>query len=77
MIGDMAKDIIYNIILKYKGYSAKIYFDEESKKYRGIIEGIDDYVDFEADDFSSIDLEFYLAVEDYIAFCNEVGKTIK
>jgi predicted HicB family RNase H-like nuclease len=41
---------------------------------RGKIEGINDYVDFEAGDVSSIEVEFHSAVDDYLEFCKEVGK---
>ena len=62
-----------NNILEYKGYHTKVEFDAESMSLRGIIEGINDYVDFEADDISSIENEFHAAVDDYIEFCSIVG----
>lgn len=61
-------------IMEYKGYHAKIEFDEKSKTLRGKIEGINDYVDFEADDISSLEVEFHSAVDDYLEFCKEVEK---
>ena len=39
-----------------------------------MIEGIHDYVDFEAEDVASVEQEFHSAVDDYLAFCEEVGK---
>lgn len=38
------------------------------------IEGINDYVDFESTDAQMIEKEFQNAVDDYLAFCEEVGK---
>lgn len=61
-------------ILEYKGYHTKIEFDVESMSLRGKIEGINDYVDFETDSVSSVETEFHKAVDDYLAFCDEVGK---
>lgn len=61
-------------LLEYKGYYTKIEFDAESMTLRGKIEGINDYVDFEADDISRIEAEFHSAVDDYLDFCKEVGK---
>ena len=60
--------------MEYKGYHTKIEFDAESMTLRGKIEGINDYVDFEADDISGIEDEFHAAVDDYIDFCSAVGK---
>lgn len=61
-------------VLEYKGYHTKIVYDAESMTLRGKIEGINDYVDFESDDIKNIENEFHSAVDDYLAFCSEVGK---
>lgn len=61
-------------LMEYKGYHTKIEFDVESMSLRGKIEGINDYIDFEAADIASIEEEFHAAVDDYIEFCIEVGK---
>jgi len=63
-----------NNILEYKGYHARINFDAESLTLVGKIEGINDLVDFEADDISKVEAEFHNAVDDYLIFCREVGK---
>ena len=60
--------------MEYKGYHTKIEFDVESMALRGKIEGINDYIDFEAEDIVSIEKEFHSAVDDYLEFCAEVGK---
>lgn len=62
-------------IMEYKGYHTKIEFVAETMTLRGKIEGINDYVDFEANDIASIKEEFHAAVDDYLEFCKEVGKT--
>lgn len=61
-------------IIEYKGYYAKAEFDEASGTFRGKIEGINDYIDFEAEDPSGIEKEFYMAVDDYLELCREAGK---
>ncbi len=61
-------------ILEYKGYHTRIEFDSESCVVRGKIEGIKDYVDFESSDLSCIEEEFHNAVDDYLQFCEEMGK---
>lgn len=61
-------------ILEYKGYHAKIEFNADSFTIRGKIDGINDYIDFESDSLDRIEFEFHSAVDDYLAFCEEVGK---
>lgn len=61
-------------ILSYKGYHAKIEFDTESMVLYGKIDGIKDLVNFESDSPQNIEKEFQDAVDDYLEFCNEVGK---
>ena len=62
-------------ILEYKGYYTKIRYVAESGSVRGVIEGIRDYVDFETEDLNRVEEEFHAAVDDYLEFCEEVGKT--
>lgn len=64
-----------NNILEYKGYHTKVEVDCEDFTIRGKIEGIDDLVNFECEDIKDIETEFHAAVDDYLEFCQEVGKT--
>ncbi len=66
--------IIMNNILKYKNYYTKIEFVADSKTLFGKIEGIQDLVTFESDDIKCIEEEFHKAVDEYLEFCEEVGK---
>ena len=61
-------------ILEYKGYHTTIEFDVETYVLRGKIEGINDFVNFESNDPKAIEQEFHAAVDDYLEFCQEVGK---
>lgn len=63
-----------NNLLEYKGYHAKIEFDTEELVLRGKIEGINDYIDFECTDVKVVQEEFEKAVDEYLEFCEEVGK---
>lgn len=60
-------------ILNYKGYYTKIEFDVETGTLRGVIEGINDFVDFSTDNLHKIEEEFHIAVDDYLAFCEDIG----
>lgn len=55
-------------LLKQKGYHTKIEFDSEDLVFRGKIEGIKDLVNFESADISTVEEEFYAAVDEYLAF---------
>lgn len=58
----------------YKGYHAKVEFDFESMILHGKIIGIDDLVTFESKTVNGIIDEFHSAVDDYLEFCEEIGK---
>lgn len=61
-------------VLHYKGYSARPEYSAEDQVFYGKILGIDDLIDFYTDNAKELEQEFYAAVDDYLAFCEEVGK---
>ena len=64
--------------LEYKGYYAKVEIDFEAQEFYGELDGITDYVDFISDmkdGMPGIVREFHSAVDDYLEFCKEIGKT--
>ena len=63
-----------NNVLEYKGYYTVIKIDFERHQLYGKIEGISDLVNFMSDTLSGIEKEFHSAVDDYLEFCDEVGK---
>ena len=65
--------LMTNNILEYKGYYAKIEYSAEDKVLFGKIEGIKDLVNFESESSEQIELEFQKAVDDYLAFCKDLG----
>ena len=61
-------------ILEYKGYHTLVEFDASTGTLFGKIEGIKDLVTFETTDTTKVEEEFHLAVDDYLAFCEEIGQ---
>lgn len=61
-------------ILEYKGYHTKLECSIEDGVIYGKIEGIRDLVTFECETVSEAEAAFHEAVDDYLAFCREVGK---
>lgn len=60
--------------LQYKGYIANVNYSVNDKVLHGKIEGIDDLVTFESTSVEDIEKEFRDAVDDYLSFCEEMGK---
>ncbi|OUP26935.1 type II toxin-antitoxin system HicB family antitoxin [Faecalibacterium sp. An192] len=63
-----------NSVLHYKGYSAKPEYSADDQIFYGKVLGISDLVDFYTENAKKIESEFHQAVDDYIAFCKEIGK---
>jgi len=60
--------------MTYKGYSARIEYDDEDGIFVGRIAGIRDGVGFHADTVEALRDAFHEAVEDYIETCARIGK---
>lgn len=63
-----------NSVLHYKGYSAKPEYSADDGIIYGKILGISDLVDFYSENSKDVEKEFHQAVDDYLAFCEEIGK---
>ena len=61
-------------VLTYKGYSARVLFSAEDRLLYGKIEGIADLVNFQSDSAEEVETVFHEAVDDYLAFCQDIGK---
>ena len=59
--------------MHYKGYIARIDFDERDDVFVGRILGIRAIVSFEGETVASLKGAFHLAVDDYLADCDEQG----
>lgn len=60
--------------MTYKGYAARIEYDDEDGIFVGRIAGIRDGVGFHADTVDRLREAFHEAVEDYIDTCARIGK---
>ena len=60
--------------MTFKGYSARIQYDEQDEIFFGRLMGINDGVSFHADNTAELKAAFHEAVEDYIETCAKVGK---
>ena len=60
-------------IMTYKGYSARIEYDDEDGIFTGRLAGIRDGVGFHADTVEALRDAFHEAVEDYIETCAKIG----
>jgi predicted HicB family RNase H-like nuclease len=60
--------------MTYKGYAARIEYDDQDGIFTGRIAGIRDGVGFHADTVEGLRDAFHEAVEDYIETCAKIGK---
>ena len=69
----MSSDII-DIIMEYKGYTARIHYSREDECYVGELAGINDIVVFDGESLEEICKTFEADVESYQACCAEAGR---
>lgn len=60
--------------MNYKGYSARVEYDDEDGIFTGRLAGIRDGVGFHADTVGGLREAFHEAVEDYLETCAKIGK---
>lgn len=60
--------------MTYKGYAARIEYDDADGVFTGRIAGIRDGVGFHADTVEGLRDAFHEAVEDYVETCARIGK---
>lgn len=60
--------------MSYKGYSARIEYDDDDGIFTGRVAGIRDGVGFHAGTVESLREAFHEAVEDYLETCARIGK---
>jgi len=61
--------------MTYKGYAARIEFDERDDIFVGRVLGVRDIISFHADTVAGLHREFHAAVEDYLDDCAGQGIT--
>ncbi len=57
----------------YKGYSARIEFDDEDRIFVGHLVGIRDIVGFHGSSVDELEAAFHEAVDDYLAHCEKLS----
>lgn len=60
--------------MEYKGYTARVEFDQDARVLFGEVEGLRDVVTFEATDVKDLEREFHASVDDYLAMCADRGE---
>lgn len=60
--------------MSYKGYSARIEYDDEDEIFFGHLAGINDIIGFHAENVADLKAAFHEAVDDYIDTCAKIGK---
>jgi predicted HicB family RNase H-like nuclease len=60
--------------MTYKGYSARIEYDDDDAIFTGRVAGIRDGVGYHADSVAGLREAFCEAVEDYLETCAAIGK---
>ena len=60
--------------MRYKGFSARIEYDDDDRMFTGRVAGIRDGVGFHAETVGGLREAFHEAVEDYVETCAKIGK---
>jgi len=59
--------------MTYKGYTARVEYDERDNIFAGRILGIRNIISFHGETVAELRAEFELAIKDYLADCKEQG----
>jgi predicted HicB family RNase H-like nuclease len=61
-------------MMNYKGYAAKVEFDDEVMIFHGEVIGIKDVVTFQGKSIKEIERSFHDSVDDYLDLCKGRGE---
>jgi predicted HicB family RNase H-like nuclease len=61
-------------MMNYKGYAAKVEFDDEAMIFHGEVIGIKDVVTFQGKSIKEIERSFHDSVDDYLDLCKGRGE---
>ncbi|MCX7093063.1 MAG: type II toxin-antitoxin system HicB family antitoxin [Methylobacter sp.] len=61
--------------MTYRGYKARISFDDRDNIFVGRLLGINDIIGFHADNVTDLRSAFEEAVDDYLEACEKIGKS--
>ena len=62
-------------MLKYKGYTGQVEFDDEAGLFHGEVLGLRDVVTFQGTSVGELTQAFEESVDDYLEFCRVRGET--
>jgi len=61
--------------LEHKGYNGSVLYSAEDRILHGRVVGIRDAITYEGSDVNTLERNFKKAVDEYLRFCKEEGKT--
>lgn len=61
-------------MMKYKGYTGVVTFDDEAMIFHGEVVGVRDVITFQATTTKGLKKEFELSVNEYLNWCEELGQ---
>ena len=61
-------------MLKYKGYTGRVEFDDEAGLFHGEVLDLKDVVTFQGKSVEELERSFRDSVDDYLEFCGERGE---
>lgn len=61
-------------MMEYKGYAAKVEFDDEANTFYGEVLNLRDVITFQADTVAKLRKAFRESVDDYLDFCKQRGE---
>ena len=70
----MSKKKNLNNLMEYKGYHAKIDFDNDDDIFVGRVIGINDSIGFHGKSVRELTVAFHDAVDNYLEYCKQAGK---
>ena len=62
-------------MLKHKGYTGSVVYDDEAHLFHGEVVGLKAVITFQGTTVDEIEKAFEDSVEDYLQWCSERGKT--
>ncbi len=61
-------------MMEYKGYFAKVEFDDDANIFHGEVINLRDVITFEGETVDELKIAFHESVEDYLSFCADRGE---
>lgn len=61
-------------MIKYKGYTAIVEFDEDEKVFRGEVADTKDVITFQSSNAKTLEKEFHKSIDEYLKFCTEMER---